>query len=170
MTGSVARTKFGAMRLNSATPSSSARFASADAWSAMSSSANAIRARLAAAAADRATIGLNRLPLVVRSAASAPAIASRTTAQSSAVRAIGPSLSSVHESAIAPLRETRPYVGRSPVTPQYADGVPIDPDVSEPMAKGTRPAPTAEPDPLDDPPDQCSRFQGLRPGPWSDAL
>src|SRR5881628_1181174 len=158
------------MRLKSATPFSSARLASGDAWSAMSSSANATRARLAAPAAERAAIGLKRLPLVVRSARSAPAIASRTAAQSSAVRAIGPSLSSVHESAIAPLRETRPYVGRSPVTPQYADGVPIEPDVSEPIAKGTRPAPTAEPDPLDDPPDQCFLFQGLRPGPWSDAL
>src|SRR5205814_5950795 len=112
--------------------------------SAMSSSANAIRARFAAADAERASIGLKRLPLVVRSAASAPAIASSTAAQSSAVRAIGPSLSSVHERAIAPLRETRPYVGRRPVTPQYADGVPMEPDVSEPIAKGTRPAPTAE--------------------------
>src|SRR6266699_2324856 len=116
----------------------------------MSSSANAIRARRAAADAERATIGLKRFPLVVRSAASASAIASRTAAQSSAVRAI------------APLRETRPYVGRRPVTPQYADGVPIEPDVSEPIAKGTRPAPTAEPDPLEDPPDQCSMFHGLR--------
>src|SRR5437868_8964597 len=136
----------------------------------MSSSANAIRARFAAADAERATIGLKRFPLVVRSAASAPAIASSTAAQSSAVRAIGPSLSSVHERAIAPLRETSPYVGRRPVTPQYADGVPIEPDVSEPIAKGTRPAPTAEPEPLEDPPDQWSTFHGLRPGPWRDAL
>src|SRR6267378_2095582 len=136
ITGSVARMKFGEIRLNSATPFSRARFASGE----------------------------------VRSAASAPAIASSTAAQSSAVRAIGPSLSSVHESAIAPLRETRPYVGRRPVTPQYADGVPIEPDVSDPIANGTRPAPTAEPDPLDDPPDQCSVFQGFRPGPWSEAL
>src|SRR2546428_12446695 len=170
ITGRVARTKFGAMRLNSATPFSSARLASGDAWSAMSSSANAMRARRAAAVPERATIGLKRRPPVVRSAASAPAIASSTVAQSSAVRAIGPSLSSVHESAIAPLRETRPYVGRRPGTPPYADGGPIEPDVSEPIAKGTRPAPTAEPEPLDDPPDQCSLFQGLRPGPWSDAL
>src|SRR6266576_1191164 len=150
ITGSVARMKFGAMRLNSATPSSSARLASGDACSAMSSSAYAIRARFAVEAAARAAIGLNRFPLVVRSAVSAPAIASSTAAQSSAVRAIGPSLSSVHERAIAPFRETRPYVGRRPVTPQYADGVPIEPDVSEPIAKGTRPAPTAEPEPLED--------------------
>ena len=136
----------------------------------MSSSANAIRARFAAVAAARDVMGLNRFPLVVRSAASAPAIASSTAAQSSAVRAIGPSLSSVHERAIAPFRETRPYVGRRPVTPQYADGVPIEPDVSDPMANGTSPAPTAAPDPLDEPPDQRSVFHGLRPGPWRDAL
>src|SRR6267142_978234 len=142
------------MRLNSATPFSSARFASGDAWSAMSSSANAMRARFAAVTAERGTIGLKRFPLVVRSAESAPAIDSSTAAQSSAVRAIGPSLSSVHERAIAPLRETSPYVGRRPVTPQYADGVPIEPDVSLPSANGTSPAPTAEPDPLDEPPDQ----------------
>jgi hypothetical protein len=30
----------------------------------------------------------------------------------------------------------------------------MDPDVSLPSAYGTRPAPTAAPDPLDDPPDQ----------------
>ena len=56
------------------------------------------------------------------------------------------------------------------MTPQYADGVPIEPDVSEPSAYGTSPPATAEPDPLDDPPDQRSMFQGLRPGPWSEAL
>src|SRR5438445_2586634 len=170
MSGRVARMKRGAILRNSATPFSSACLASADAWSAMSSSAKAIRAFLTAADAERPVNGLNRFPPVVGSAASGPAIASRTSAQSSAVRAIGPSLSSVHESAIAPLRETSPYVGRSPVTPQYADGVPIEPDVSEPIANGTSPAPTAAPEPLDDPPDQCSMFHGLRPGPWSDAL
>ena len=97
-------------------------------------------------------------------------MASRTMAQSSAVRAIGPILSSVHESAIAPCRETRPYVGRSPVTPQYADGGPIEPDVSDPRANGTRPAPTADAEPLDEPPDQRPRSHGLRPGPCSEAL
>src|SRR5438045_7653847 len=115
----------------------------------MSSSANAIRARRTAADAERATIGLKRFPLVVRSAASAPAIASSTAEQSSAVRAIGPSLSSVHERAIAPLRETRPYVGRRPVTPQYADGVPMVHDVSERIEMGQRQAPPAEAVPIE---------------------
>src|SRR5688572_18290461 len=136
----------------------------------MSSCANATRARLTAAVAARASSGLKRRPEGVRSAGSGPAIASSTTAQSSALRAIGPILSRVHESAIAPCRLTSPYVGRRPVTPQYADGVPIEPDVSEPSAYGTRPPATAAPDPLEDPPDQRSTFHGLRPGPWSDAL
>src|SRR6266513_4722415 len=72
-----------------------------------------------------------------------PAIAASTSAQSSALLPIGPSLSIVHERAIAPWRLTRPYVGRRPVTPQKAAGVPMDPDVSEPIAHGTRPAATA---------------------------
>src|SRR2546428_14196324 len=94
----------------------------------------------------------------------------RPMAQPSAVRAMGPILSSVHESAIAPCRETRPYVGRSPVTPQYADGVPIEPDVSDPRANGTRPAPTADAEPLDEPPDQRPRSHRMRPGARSRAL
>src|SRR2546428_2837490 len=94
----------------------------------------------------------------------------RTLPASSAVRAIGPILSSVHESAIAPLRETRPYVGRRPVTPQYADGVPIEPDVSLPSAYGTSPAATAAAGPLDEPSDQWSVFRGLRPCPCIEAL
>jgi hypothetical protein len=43
-------------------------------------------------------------------------------------------------------------VGRNPVMPQKADGVRMEPTVSEPMAKQTRPAATAEPGPLDEPP------------------
>src|SRR6185503_17147925 len=136
----------------------------------MSSSANATRARIAARAAVRVSRLLKRRPDAVGSAASGPAIASSTTAQSSALRAIGPILSSVHERAIAPCRLTSPYVGRRPVTPQYAEGVPMEPEVSDPSAYGTRPPPTAEPEPLDEPPDQRSMFQGFRPGPCKDAL
>src|SRR5919201_2580698 len=117
-----------------------------------------------------ASTARKRLPDVVSSLRSGPAIAASTSAQSSAERAIGPSLSSVQESAIAPWRDTRPYVGRRPVTPQYDAGVMMEPDVSEPMAYGTSPAATAAPEPLDDPPDQWSGFHGVRPGPWRDAL
>ena len=45
--------------------------------------------------------------------------------------------------------------GRSPVTPQYAAGVMMDPDVSEPSANGTSPAATALAGPLDEPPDHA---------------
>src|SRR6476469_3948587 len=103
--------------------------------------------------------------IVVSSSGSAPAMALRTRPQSSAVRHIGPSLSSVQQSAIAPRRLTRPYVGRRPAMPQYEAGVVIEPHVSVPIAKGTAPAPTAEPEPLDEPPLHASGFHGLRPGP-----
>src|SRR5260370_9030616 len=83
---------------------------------------------------------------------SGPAIVARTKAQSAAVRASGPSLSMVQESAIAPWRLTRPYVGLRPVTPQYAAGVRIEPDVSEPIANATSPAATAAPAPHLEPP------------------
>src|SRR4029079_8482817 len=122
----------------------------------MSSSANATRTFFTAERAAAAVSGRWRLPEEDASLASGPATDSSTSEQSAAVRAIGPILSSVHESAIAPWREISPYVGRRPVTPQYADGVPIDPEVSLPSAKGTMPPATAAPDPLDEPPDQRS--------------
>ena len=49
--------------------------------------------------------------------------------------------------------------------PQKAAGNWIDPQVSEPMAKGTSPAPTAAPEPLEDPPDQRDTSHGVFPGP-----
>ncbi len=60
-------------------------------------------------------------------------------------------------------------MGRRPVTPQNAAGVMMDPDVSDPMAYGTSPAATAAPDPLEEPPAQCPRLQGVFPGPWREA-
>ena len=51
------------------------------------------------------------------------------------------------------------------MTPQKAAGVTIEPEVSEPMAKGTRPAATAAADPLEEPPDQRVRSHGIQPGP-----
>ncbi len=56
-------------------------------------------------------------------------------------------------------------MGRSPDSPQNVAGVRIEPLVSEPMAKGTRPAAVAAPDPLEEPPLQYAAFQGERPGP-----
>ena len=64
---------------------------------------------------------------------------------SSTERAMGPSLSSDQQSVIAPVRGTRPKVGRRPVTPQRIEGLTMDPSVSLPMEKPTRPAAVAAP-------------------------
>src|SRR6516162_8879549 len=87
----------------------------------------------------------------VRSFPSLPWIASSTRAQSSTVRQIGPSLSMLHESAIAPVRGTSPNVGRNPVHPHRAEGDEIDPSVSDPMLNATHPAAVADDGPADDP-------------------
>src|SRR5256886_11496165 len=65
---------------------------------------------------------------------------------------------------MTPVRLTRPNVGMSPTTPQSDAGPRIDPPVSEPSATGTRPAATAAPEPVEEPPVKCARFQGLRAG------
>src|SRR6266849_10567167 len=92
-------------------------------------------------------------------------IASRTKAQSSTVRQIGPSLSMLQERAIAPVRGTRPKDGRSPVHPQRVEGEEIEPSVSEPMLKATHPAAVAEAGPAEDPLDPWFSFHGLRVTP-----
>src|ERR1035441_7098057 len=60
-----------------------------------------------------------------------------------------------------PARLTRPYVGLIPVIPQSAEGAQIEPAVSVPVPPRMRPAATAAPVPLDDPPVARSRFQGF---------
>src|SRR6476620_6251269 len=92
-------------------------------------------------------------------------MASNTSAQSSALRQLGPSLSVVHESAIAPDRGTRPNDGRNPATPHVRDGDVIEPFVSEPIEKPTHPADVADAGPADEPlaPGfSCSGIHGLR--------
>ena len=74
---------------------------------------------------------------------------------------MGPGLSMVHESTMPPWREMRPNVGRRPLRPLRLDGLTIEPWVSVPMEKPTRPAAVAEPGPADDPLDPCSAFQGF---------
>src|SRR5256714_15301054 len=91
-------------------------------------------------------------------------MASSTIAQSSTLRQIGPSLSIVHDSAIAPVRGTRPNVGRSPVVPQRVDGDEIDPSVSLPTENPTRPAAVAGAGPAENPPGPRSTFPGLLVG------
>src|SRR6266581_4381392 len=92
-------------------------------------------------------------------------IASRTSAQSSTVRQIGPSLSMLQERAIAPVRGTSPKEGLRPVHPHRVEGEEIEPSVSEPMLKATHPAAVAEAGPADEPLDPCLVFQGLRVTP-----
>src|SRR6185503_10718974 len=99
---------------------------------------------------------------MLRSLPSGPWMASKTSAQSSALLHIGPILSMLHASAMAPVRGTRPNVGRNPVTPQRVEGDEIDPCVSVPMANPTHPAAVALPGPAEDPLEPCSVHHGFR--------
>src|SRR6201997_320498 len=89
--------------------------------------------------------------MLFTSPASGPEIACNTSNASSTPRVIGPSLSSDQHKVIAPVRGTRPYVGRNPVTPQRMLGAIMLPPVSLPMAKATSPAAVAAPGPALDP-------------------
>src|SRR2546421_11468768 len=99
--------------------------------------------------------------MVEASAGSGPLSAARTKAQSSTVRQIGPILSSDQQSAIAPRRETRPNVGRRPVTPHAVQGETIEPYVSVPTPKATIPAAVAAAGPAGEPLEPRWRVQGL---------
>src|SRR5215468_1486030 len=92
-------------------------------------------------------------------------MASSTRAQSSTVLQIGPSLSMLHESAIAPVRGTKPKVGRNPVHPHRVEGDEIEPSVSEPILNATQPAAVAEAGPAEEPLDPCLVFHGFRVTP-----
>ncbi len=54
---------------------------------------------------------------------------------------------------MAPDRLILPKVGRKPVAPQVVEGETILPQVSVPIAKGTKPATVAEAEPAEDPED-----------------
>src|SRR5678815_3839152 len=100
-------------------------------------------------------------------------MAPNTRPQSVALRQSGPSLSMVHDRAMAPLRLTRPKVGRNPVAPHRVEGEMIEPCVSLPMAKATHPAAVADAGPADEPLDPWSVFQGFlvvppyQTSPWA---
>src|SRR5579863_3590025 len=100
-----------------------------------------------------------------KSLPSGPCITSSTSAQSSTEREMGPSLSIVQLSAMAPVRGTKPKLGRRPVAPQRVDGELMEPSVSEPMANATHPAATALAEPAEDPLEPCAGFHGLRVRP-----
>src|SRR6202795_3254296 len=74
---------------------------------------------------------------------------------------MGPSLSSDQHSVIAPVRGTRPYVGRSPATPQRMLGETMLPPVSLPIENPTNPAAVAAPGPALDPDAPSSSSQGF---------
>src|SRR5215813_2451640 len=74
---------------------------------------------------------------------------------------MGPSLSRDQQSVIAPVRGTRPKVGRSPVTPQRIAGLTMLPPVSLPMENATSAAAVAAPGPALDPDAPSSRSQGF---------
>src|ERR1700679_633126 len=95
------------------------------------------------------------------SPASVPEMACSTSIVSSTPRVIGPSLSSDQHSVMAPVRATRPKVGRNPLTPQRMLGETMLPPVSLPIAKPTRPAAVAAPGPALDPDDPSSKSQGF---------
>ena len=80
---------------------------------------------------------------------------------SSTVRVIGPSLSSDQHSVIAPLRGTRPKVGRRPVTPHRIAGLTMLPPVSLPMENATSAAAVAAPGPALDPDAPSSSTHGF---------
>src|ERR1700727_1706734 len=88
-----------------------------------------------------------------------------TRAESSAARAIGPSLSIVQAKAIAPVRGTKPNVGRKPVVPHRVEGEEIEPNVSEPMAKGPHPQAAPKAEPADEPLEPSLVFHGFRVRP-----
>src|SRR3954471_23198465 len=80
---------------------------------------------------------------------------------SSTLRVIGPSLSSDQHNVIAPVRGTRPYVGRRPVTPQRMLGLTMLPPVSLPIAKATSADAVAAPGPALDPDAPSSSSHGF---------
>src|SRR2546428_10583594 len=89
-------------------------------------------------------------------------MAFNTNAQSSTSRHIGPIFDIDQMSPrAAPFRLTRPYVARSPVTPQRVEGLTIEPHASAAIAKGTKPADVAAEDPAEEPLEPCFRFHGF---------
>src|SRR5689334_24481437 len=74
---------------------------------------------------------------------------------------MGPSLSGDQHSVIAPVRATRPYVGRKPVIPQRIEGDTMLPPVSLPTENRTSPAEVAAPGPALEPEAPSSGSQGF---------
>ena len=75
-----------------------------------------------------------------------------TRAKVPASRANQPMVSNVGACSSIPSSGIRPWVGRSPNSPQKLDGTRTEPPVSEPKAKFTNSPATADAEPLDEPP------------------
>src|SRR5882757_9855426 len=88
-------------------------------------------------------------------------MACSTSIVSSTPRVIGPDLSRDQHSVIAPVRATRPKVGRNPLTPQRMLGATMLPPVSLPTAKPTNAAAVAAPGPALEPDAPSSRSHGF---------
>src|SRR5690349_5246447 len=86
-------------------------------------------------------------------------------ASSSALRQMGPTLSRLQHSTMAPLLLTVPKLGLNPVAPQRVEGETMEPRVSVPSVNGNNPATTEAAEPADDPLDPCLRFQGFLVSP-----
>src|SRR5262249_40525092 len=82
------------------------------------------------------------------------------------VRASGPIWSVEEANATRPWRDTRPYVGLRPTTPQNAAGWRIEPPVSEPKPSAALPAAAAAAGPPREPPGTGARSHGVR-GFWN---
>src|SRR6266852_5288372 len=90
---------------------------------------------------------------------------SRSSALSATFAVIGPVWSTVNSIDRIPVYGTSPYVGFIPQTPQYDDGMRMEPPWSPPMAISTSPAATRAALPDDDPPAEYPRLRGLCTGP-----
>ena len=98
--------------------------------------------------ADRAAVHAS----VWGSRPSGPFSTRKISAASSTERASGPGVSSVVLSGSTPYVLILPAVTFRPTTPHHAAGSRTEPPVSVPIATGARPAATATPEPLEDPP------------------
>ena len=103
--------------------------------------------------------------MALASTPSVPWMAANTIAASAALRQMGPTLSRLQLKVIPPLLLMLPNVGRKPLSPQVDAGEMIEPQVSVPIAKGTKPAAVAEAEPAEDPEEPVAGFQGLRVRP-----
>src|SRR5215472_6559501 len=94
-----------------------------------------------------------------------PAIASRNSARSATLRAIGPCTDSWLQRFPTVPRVTRPGDGRKPTTEQWLPGPRSEPPWSEPCASQTSPVASDTAPPPVEPPQVSAVFQGLRVRP-----